>query len=57
MGTSELHYLLGKYVRAAEDEIGAIHHCLGAAYAGARSVHLGLALIYAEAVLLAVHLE
>jgi len=28
MGTSELHYLLGKYVRAAEDEIGAPHRSI-----------------------------
>jgi len=33
MGTSEMHYLLGKYVRAAEDEIGATHRSiLSAAY-------------------------
>src|SRR5258706_9314362 len=28
MGTSEMHYLLGKYVRAAEDEIGAPHRSI-----------------------------
>jgi deoxyhypusine synthase len=33
MGTSEMHHLLGKYVRAAEDEIGAPHRAiLSAAY-------------------------
>jgi deoxyhypusine synthase len=34
MGTSEMHYLLGKYVRAAEDELGGQHRSiLSAAYA------------------------
>ncbi|MCC7208103.1 MAG: deoxyhypusine synthase [Anaerolineae bacterium] len=34
MGTSELHYLLGKYVRATEDELGTGHRSiLSAAYA------------------------
>jgi len=34
MGTSELHYLLGKYVRAAEDELGTGHRSiLSTAYA------------------------
>jgi deoxyhypusine synthase len=33
MGTAEMHYLLGKYVRAAEDELGAVHRSiLSAAY-------------------------
>lgn len=34
MGTAEMHYLLGKYVRAAEDELGVAHRSiLSAAYA------------------------
>jgi deoxyhypusine synthase len=34
MGTSEMHYLLGKYVRAAEDELGTGHRSiLSTAYA------------------------
>lgn len=42
--TSILHYLAahgpeyGIVVRHAEDEIGAIHHCLGAAYSGVRAM-------------------
>src|SRR5258706_10715566 len=40
MGTAEMHYLLGKYVREAEDSIGSNHRSvLSAAYANAVPVY------------------